>query len=110
MSTTSSDCTVKVTEDGQFSADSAHISTIDVTTLRSVSLDADSKEWITGIAVDQLTWPQISNLKQWDDPIAKKYNITTIPATFVLDADGKIVAKDIKGEELRKKVAELISK
>jgi peroxiredoxin len=75
-----------------------------------VSLDSDSKEWITGIAVDQLTWPQISNLKQWEDPIAKKYNVTSIPATFVLDADGKIVAKDIKGDELRKKIAELISK
>jgi peroxiredoxin len=75
-----------------------------------VSLDSDSKEWITAIAVDQLTWPQISNLKQWEDPIAKKYNVTSIPATFVLDADGKIVAKNIKGDELRKLVAQLINK
>lgn len=75
-----------------------------------VSLDNDSKDWITAIAVDQLIWPQISNLKQWEDPIAKKYNVSSIPATFLLDADGKIVAKNISGAELRKKVSELMKK
>lgn len=75
-----------------------------------VSLDDDSKDWITGIAVDQLNWTHVSNLKKWDDPIAKKYNVSSIPATFLLDADGKIVAKNISGAELRKKVAELMKK
>ena len=75
-----------------------------------VSLDNDSKDWITAIAVDQLLWPQVSNLKQWDDPIAKLYNVNTIPATFLLDEDGKIVAKNISGAELRKKVEELMMK
>lgn len=75
-----------------------------------VSLDIDSKEWITAIAKDQLTWSQVSNLKQWEDPIAKQYNVNQIPSTFVLDQDGKIVAKNISGAELRKKVAELINK
>lgn len=75
-----------------------------------VSLDNDSKDWITAIAVDQLVWSQVSNLKQWDDPIAKLYNVNTIPATFLLDQDGKIVAKNISGAELRKKVEELMKK
>ena len=75
-----------------------------------VSLDNDSKDWITAIAKDQLTWTHVSNLKQWEDPIAKLYNVNQIPATFVLDKDGKIIARDINGAELRKKVAELISK
>ena len=75
-----------------------------------VSLDSDSSEWITAIAVDQLNWPQISNLKQWEDPIAKLYNVSAIPATFLLDADGNIVAKNISGAELKKKVAELLKK
>lgn len=75
-----------------------------------VSLDSDSSEWITAIAVDQLNWPQISNLKQWEDPIAKLYNVSAIPATFLLDADGNIVAKNISGAELKKKVSELLKK
>lgn len=77
-----------------------------------VSLDNDSKEWITAIAKDQLIWPHVSNLKTWEQnpEIAKQYSVNSIPATFLLDADGKIVAKNINGAELRKKVMELMKK
>lgn len=76
-----------------------------------VSLDKEDKkdEWIKAIEVDKLTWTQISNLKHWQDPIARQYNVQGIPATFLLDAEGKIVAKNLRGAELRAKVAELLA-
>lgn len=75
-----------------------------------VSLDnpKDDAKWKAAIAQDKLTWAQVSNLQGWQDPIAKKYNVTSIPATFLLDASGKIVAKNLQGEELKAKVKELL--
>ncbi len=75
-----------------------------------VSLDkeGDAQKWQDAITADKLTWPQVSNLKYWNDPIAKKYNVQSIPATFILDATGKIVAKDLRGDELKAKVIELL--
>lgn len=75
-----------------------------------VSLDnpGEDQKWKDAIVADKLTWPQISNLQGWADPIAKTYNITGIPATFLVDANGIIIAKDLRGEELRAKVAELL--
>jgi hypothetical protein len=57
-----------------------------------------------------LTWTQVSHLKFWDEPIAAQYQVQAIPATFILDASGKVVAKDLKGEELRAKIAALLNK
>jgi peroxiredoxin len=80
-----------------------------------VSLDGNQRQgdakqaWIDAIVKDSLTWPQISNLKYFDDPIAKQYNIKAIPATFILDSEGKIVAKNLRGKPLEDKVAELLS-
>ncbi len=73
----------------------------------SVSLDSNDIEWKAAIYSDKLLWNHISNLQGWQDPIALSYNIMAIPSTFILDADGKIVAKNLKGEELRKKIIEL---
>ena len=74
-----------------------------------VSLDKEAGKWKEAIAADKLTWNQISNLKFWEDPIAKQYGVTGIPATFILDASGKIVAKDLRGAELKAKVSELLA-
>lgn len=75
-----------------------------------VSLDKpEAKEgWIQAIAADKLTWPQVSNLKHWEEPIAKMYGVQSIPAIFILDASGKIVARDLRGAELKAKVQELL--
>ena len=77
-----------------------------------VSLDreGDAAKWKEAIAKDKLAWTQVSNLKFWEDPIALKYNVKSIPATFILDAKGNIVAKDLHGPELKAKVAELLAK
>ena len=74
----------------------------------SVSLDEDAAKWKEAIAKDKLTWAHVSNLKDFNDPIAVTYGIKLIPSTFVLDASGKVVAKDLRGTELRAKVIELL--
>jgi peroxiredoxin len=74
----------------------------------SLEKEGDSQKWKDAILADKLTWPQVSNLQYWSDPIAKKYNVQSIPATFILDASGKIVAKDLRGDELKAKVIELL--
>ena len=73
-----------------------------------VSLDREKEAWTKAIADDKLTWLQVSNLKYWDDEIAKEYAVESIPATFLLDENGIIVAKNLRGDELEAKVAELL--
>ena len=73
-----------------------------------VSLDRDGDKWKEAIAKDGLTWPQVSNLKFWQEPIAEQYNVKSIPATFILDENGIIVARDLRGDELKAKVKELL--
>lgn len=75
-----------------------------------VSLDKDATKWKEAIAKDKLTWTQVSHLKFWEEPIAVQYEVQSIPAQFVLDASGKVVAKGLLGEELRAKIKELLSK
>ena len=75
-----------------------------------VSLDKDKSKWKEAILKDNLTWNQVSNLKFWDEPIAAQYKVQSIPATFILDASGNIIAKDLRGDELRAKIVELLAK
>ena len=74
-----------------------------------VSLDKDAGKWKDAIAKDGLTWAHVSNLKFWDEPIAKLYGVESIPATFILDAEGNIVAQNLRGDELKAKVKELLT-
>jgi peroxiredoxin len=73
-----------------------------------VSLDDDAADWNAAIAKDKLTWTHVSNLKKWKDPIALDYEIDGIPATFILDAKGNIVAKNLRGDELKAKIKEVL--
>ena len=74
----------------------------------SVSLDDDAAKWKEAIAKDKLVWNQISNLKEKKDNIAEQYGVMQIPTTYLLDVSGKIVAKDLRGEELKAKIKELL--
>jgi peroxiredoxin len=79
-------------------------------TILGVSLDQPGKQqaWMDAIHKDELTWTQVSDLKFWDNAVAKQYGIRAIPQNFLLDPSGKIVAKNIRGEELQKKLEEFI--
>jgi alkyl hydroperoxide reductase subunit AhpC len=75
-----------------------------------VSLDRpDSKAlWLKVIKRDNLSWPQVSDLKWWNSMPALLYNISSVPANFLLDPQGKIIATNLRGEELQKKLAEIL--
>jgi len=73
-----------------------------------VSLDKNKESWLKAIQDDGIKWQQVSELKFWQDPIAKKYGVTSIPQTFILDAKGIIRAKNLRREELEKKIKELL--
>ncbi len=75
-----------------------------------VSLDKDAAKWNDAIAKDGLTWSHVSNLQFWNDPIAVLYNIKSIPATYILDEKGVIIATNLRGEELRAKIASILNK
>jgi peroxiredoxin len=80
-----------------------------------VSLDGSGRQkdpkdaWIKAIEQDNLTWHQVSNLSYFNDPVARAYNIKSIPATYILDETGKIVAKNLRGAALEAKIAELLN-
>ncbi|MBC5993957.1 TlpA family protein disulfide reductase [Pontibacter cellulosilyticus] len=66
----------------------------------SVSLDTNEKAWLGAIEKDSMTWTNVSNLKGFEDEVAIKYSIQVLPANFLINPDGVIIAKDLKGEEL----------
>ena len=76
----------------------------------SVSLDRESArdKWLAAIENDKMTWHHVSNLMEWQDPIARKYGITAIPATYLLDSEGVIIEKNLRGEALVSKMQELL--
>ncbi len=75
-----------------------------------VSLDKNGQKdkWLKAIEDDGLTWQHVSNLQYWRGPVAQMYNISSIPATFILDESGTIVAKDLRGDALEAKIAEML--
>lgn len=75
-----------------------------------VSLDRPGQKdrWLKAIYDDKLTWTQVSDLKFWDNEVAKQYGIQAIPQNYLLDPQGKIIAKGLRGEALEKKLAEVL--
>lgn len=75
-----------------------------------VSLDrpGDKSKWIDAIHKDNLTWTHVSDLNFWQNEVAKLYGIQAIPQNYLLDPSGKIVAKNLNGEQLKQKLTELL--
>ncbi|MBC8053197.1 MAG: redoxin domain-containing protein [Sphingobacteriaceae bacterium] len=69
-------------------------------TILGVSLDNNKDQWLKAISADKLTWTHVSELKQWDSNIVKQYNLEAIPTSYLLDKEGKIIAKNLRGAEL----------
>ncbi len=77
----------------------------------SVSLDRDANNWKKAIADDKLVWPNhVSDLKYWSSEAAAIYGVRSIPSMFLIDREGRIVAKDLRGAALENAVRELINK
>ena len=79
-------------------------------TVFGVSLDDTKEKWLSAIAKDGLTWTHVSDLAGWQNAAAKQYGVMSIPASFLLDKEGKIVASNLRGDELVAKLEELMGK
>ena len=73
-----------------------------------VSLDNNHEAWVKAIKTLKMPWPQMSDLKGWQSAAAAAYNIRAIPANVLIDNKGNIIAKDLRGEELQKRIEELM--
>jgi len=73
-----------------------------------VSLDRDKEDWVKAIADDRLTWTHVSDLQYWNSAAAKLYAVNAIPANFLLDENGIIIARNLRGEDLYNKVSEVL--
>lgn len=73
-----------------------------------VSFDQDHETWTKGIKDLNMTWPQMSDLKYWDSPVIDLYAIIGIPHTVLIDKEGVIIEKDLRGDALDAKLAELM--
>ncbi|WP_350285723.1 TlpA disulfide reductase family protein [uncultured Croceitalea sp.] len=74
-----------------------------------VSLDRKAEDWTKAIQDDNLTWNHVSHLQYFQDPIAQMYGVNAIPAAFLIDENGVIIAKNLRGNALEQKVAELLN-
>lgn len=72
-----------------------------------VSLDRDAEAWKKAITDDRLVWKHVSDLRYWDNEISRYFGINSIPATILVDPEGKVVAKKLNGGELEARLAEL---
>ncbi|MFT3904110.1 MAG: TlpA disulfide reductase family protein [Niabella sp.] len=77
-------------------------------TVLGVSLDEDKEKWLAAVKSDGLTWTHVSDLKYWENEVAKQYHIRAIPRNLLIGPDGKILAKDLRGEALEAKLTEIL--
>ncbi len=74
-----------------------------------VSFDKDHDKWVEAIAADNLTWPHVSDLKYWNCEAGKLYGIQSIPQNILIDPNGIIIEKNLRGQALQDKLAELLN-
>lgn len=73
-----------------------------------VSFDDNKAKWLKAVKDDQYTWPQVGELKGWENPLAEQYGIIGIPFNVLLDPNGVIIARNLRGEALEKKLEEIL--
>lgn len=73
-----------------------------------ISLDGTKENWLKGIEEDDLTWHHLSDLAYWQNAAAKLYGVNSIPHSVLLDSKGIIIAKNLRGKDLRNKISELL--
>jgi peroxiredoxin len=79
-------------------------------TILGVSLDREGQKerWMKAIHDDKLAWTQVSDLKYWDNAVAKQYGIRAIPQNILIDPQGKIIARNLNGEKLEETLTEIL--
>lgn len=77
-------------------------------TVYSVSLDGSKDSWVNAIEKDNLKWPNhVSELQKWNSTAGKKYHVSGIPATFLIDEEGTIIGKNVRGKQLEEKLSDI---
>lgn len=74
----------------------------------SISIDDDVADWKRAVAADKITWLQVNEGGGWNAPVANQWKIDQIPTSYLLDKEGKIVARDLEGKQLEKKINQLL--
>ncbi len=77
-------------------------------TILGVSLDKEKENWAQAIKDDKLTWTHVSDLKQWESSMVPLYHFDGIPFNVLVDPQGKIIANELRGDDLQKKLAEVL--
>ena len=77
-------------------------------TVVGVSLDNNGEDWKAAVEQLGMKWPQVSEINGWDGTASHSYGVDAIPASFLINSDGVIVAKGLRGEELLTRVSELL--
>jgi peroxiredoxin len=75
----------------------------------SVSLDHEKKNWEAAIQKDGLLWTQVSDLKGWKNEVATLYGVQAVPANFLIDPNGKIIAENLRGDDLNLALKKIIT-
>jgi thiol-disulfide isomerase/thioredoxin len=74
----------------------------------SVSVDADGAKWRKAVTQDQLPWTQVSDLKGWESPAAQLYGVLAVPTSILISPTGQVLAHNLRGEALEKRLAKLL--
>jgi len=77
-------------------------------TVLGISLDQEKEAWLKAIEKDKLSWTHVSDLQYWSNSVAQLYRVSSIPQNFLIDPNGKIIAKNLSGEELQTKLCEIL--
>lgn len=78
-------------------------------TVLGVSFDQNRDAWLKAVSDDNLAWQQVSDLKGWGNEVGKIYNISSIPSNLLIDKDGKILGKNLRGADLEQKLEEVLN-
>ena len=76
----------------------------------SLARPGKKQAWLDAIHKDGLTWTHVSDLKYWDNAVAKLYGIRAIPQNLLIDPQGKIIAKNVTGEALDQQLEKVLGK
>ncbi len=74
----------------------------------SISIDDDKADWKKAIAADKITWLQVNEGGGWNAPVANQWKIDQIPTAYLLNKEGKVIARDLEGKPLERKINELL--
>jgi peroxiredoxin len=77
-------------------------------TVIGVSLDNHRKKWLRAIRENHLDWTQLSDLEKWDNAVAQLYLVKAIPQNFLIDPEGRIIAKNLFGKQLSSRLKKIL--